>query len=168
MRNGITWPKSSAILPPAEPVHKRGDAAGDAHDAAVAARNACTAKYNPDNYQLGLDITSYNQSSSNWTRVKDQMTEPDKTNCFNALSTAFQALSTENTDITNCYDHIGAGDTNMTNGDNAGNMQMKIQFYNTAKSHYETGTARCVEFEQVHPTFGTAVDTANEILSHWG
>jgi hypothetical protein len=141
-----------------------GDAAADARAAAVTARNAAMAKYEPDNYQLGQDIGQYNTDNAYWTANGAGIPEPDHTNCFNALAGAYSSLDTENVKIGNAYDHIGAGDTNLTNGDNNGNPQMKIMFYNTAKSHYDTAASRCTDAENAHASFVTYISTAEAIL----
>ena len=122
------------------------------------------AKYEPDNANLGLDLGQYNTDTSYWNAHKDEITEPDKTTCFNALASAYTSLDTESTKIANAYDHIGAGDTNLTNGDNNGNQMMKIMFYNTAKSHYDTATSRCTDAEAAHTGFVGYISAAESIL----
>ena len=164
--NHFHKPMRCPISPvPPKDAHKLGDAVSDARDAAMAARVAAWNKYVPAQETYASDVVRYEAGLSAWNSQKDTMQEPDKTNCFNALTSAYTALGSESNKINNAYGHAAAGDTAVTNGDNAQNQQQKIMYYNNAKDHFNVCGTASDEAATPHGTFAGFMTTAESYLT---
>jgi len=163
--------RSSDLLPPTMPQQnhgKVGDAASDARAAAVAARTTAWQAYTAANTVLGDDVSRYNGDISTWNAEAPTMPNPDYNDCFNLLAQAHDALTPESDNVNSGYNHVGAGDTDFTNGDNSQNPMQKTMLYNSAKAHYDACTTAAGTAGTNHTAVDTKLDAAEVILARHG
>ena len=131
----------------------------------MAARGTAWEKYVPAQSTYSDDVSRYNAGIAAWNSQKDTMPEPDKTNCFIALSNAYNALNSESTKINNAYGHVAAGDTAVTAGDNEPNMMIKVMNYNNGKDHFNAASTSSDEAAAPHTSFASDMTTAESYLT---
>lgn len=162
--------KPTLFQPPSEsrkprPASQQSDYA---RTTAVNAKADATNVYNDANSVFSADITRYNAANDDWSHVGPNMSEPDHTNCLDALNSAYTQLQGESDCVTSSYEHLGAAQQLIVAGDEANSDGAKIQDYNDSTSSSGSAKTAAQNAAPKHTSFAGYATTAESILANYG